>query len=156
VALCVEIELACRIERMAAKEEGRLLAEAGSGRLFRGMIGVASGNGINQIYKSFGRIAIYFFSSSFCLGSHLEKLSGVRFLLLANLIRSATKQLGGVFRNGSLASLRGGDHGGLQLGLLGGHLAASGTGGGPEGIFGGAFGGLQLADGGECHGWWVV
>jgi hypothetical protein len=42
VALYVQIGLACRIEGMAAKPEGRLPAVAGSGRPFRVMFGVAS------------------------------------------------------------------------------------------------------------------
>ena len=105
-APCDPIALACRIERMAAMQEGRLLAEAGSGRPFHGMRGEASAN-----------------------------------------------QRGGVSGHGGLAGLGGGDHGGLQLGLLGGHLAVSSTGGSPEGIFGGALGGLGLADLLEGHGW---
>jgi len=108
-APCDPIALACRIERMAAMQEGRLLAEAGSGRPFHGMRGEASAN-----------------------------------------------QRGGVSGHGGLAGLGGGDHGGLQLGLLGGHLAVSSTGGSPEGIFGGALGGLGLADLLEGHGWGAV
>jgi hypothetical protein len=42
-ALCDPIALACRIERMAAVQEGRLLAEVESGRPFHGMRGEASG-----------------------------------------------------------------------------------------------------------------
>jgi len=58
--------------------------------------------------------------------------------------------------HGGLAGLGGGDHGGLQLDLLGGHLGAGSASRSKEGILGGALGGLELADGGECHGWEAV
>ena len=43
-----------------------------------------------------------------------------------------------------MTSLGGCDHCGLQLDLLGGHLAAGGASSGPEGIFGGFLGGFEL------------
>ena len=60
---------------------------------------------------------------------------------------------GGVGSHCSLTGLGGGNHGSLQLDLLGGHLAAGGTCGSPEGIFGGPLSGLEFADGCEGHGW---
>jgi hypothetical protein len=73
--------------------------------------------------------------------------------LFLRMIDVPSDEAGGVFGHGSLACLGGSDHGGLQLDLLGGHFGVGLARGGPEGIFGGTLGGLELADGGECHGW---
>jgi hypothetical protein len=55
-ALCVAIALACRNERMAAMQQGRLLAEDGSERLFLVMFDVASADQRGGIC-SHGRLA---------------------------------------------------------------------------------------------------
>lgn len=54
VAPCDPIALACRTLYMAPIKEGRLLAEDGSGRLFRVIVGVASAVRKNTHFADFG------------------------------------------------------------------------------------------------------
>jgi hypothetical protein len=58
----------------------------------------------------------------------------------------------GVGSHGSLASLGGGNHGGLKLDLLCGHFGAGCASGGKESILGGFLGGLELKHGLKGHG----
>jgi hypothetical protein len=83
-----------------------------------------------------------------------EDGSGRPFRVIAGV--ASADQRGGVGSHGGLTGFGGGNHGGLQLDLLGGHLAAGGTGGGPEGVFGGFLSGLSLADLLDGHGGVVV
>ena len=108
MALCVEIALACCNERMAAKQQDRLLAEDGSEQPFRVMFGEASAD-----------------------------------------------QRGGVGSHGCLACIGGGNHGALQLAVIGRRFVASLDSDVQriEGIFGGFLGGFGLTDLSEGHGW---
>ena len=83
----------------------------------------------------------------------LPAVAGSEPLFLMKTGEPSADYRGGVGSHCSLAGFGGSNHGSLQLDLLGGHLAAGGAGGGPEGIFGGALGGLEFADGCEGHGW---
>lgn len=77
--------------------------------------------------------------------------------LFLQMIDVPSDKAGGVLGHGGLACVDGSDHGSLQLTLLGGDLGAGFASSGVEGVFGGAFSGLELADGGESHGcvvWW--
>jgi len=76
-------------------------------------------------------------------------------LFLVMFDEASADQSGGVSGHCGLARLGSGDHGGLQLGVLGGRLAAGLDGGsdGKERIFGGFFSGFGLTDLSECHGW---
>jgi hypothetical protein len=76
-------------------------------------------------------------------------------LFLVMFDEALADQSGGVSGHCGLTRLGSGDHGGLQLGVLGGHLAAGldGGSGGKERIFGCFLSGFGLTDLSECHGW---